>query len=346
MTESKNSSAAEKDSDWQYQALIELARTADISPAKLAPIQEILWPVYYDYDAKAAKWQRRFRTGAVAVYGLSGLAVAVAIMQLLFMPAAYKVAAFEVAAMVLALVLLTVSHRWHWKWQWLTTRYTAEQLRMRMYLALVPLPINAPPHQGLTGDPSKTLPFYSQLGATLPADAETAMRDSRFAGCVVGDLAALRTWVGGWIASQVEFHRGAARRHRRASRIARWTTIGLFAITLVAATLHAFGLGHRLLPDGHLEGSPVAHLIVFLSIALPAIASAVHAINDLLDHERVAVRSEGMTELLERLATELAAAQTLEQIRDVARRTEQVMAVESFEWVTALTFRQPPHAPA
>lgn len=347
MTTTVTASHSPETSDWQYQELVGLAQHAGIPPVKLEPILSILWPVYHDYDAKATKSQRRFRAGAVAVYCLSGLAVAVAIGQLLFMPAIYPVVAAEVLAMVLALLLLTASHWFHWKQKWLTTRHIAEQLRMRMYLAVVPPQDASLSHHGVVVDPSKTLPFYNQLGATLPTTAEAAMQDPRLADCVVENMTALKTWLGwGWITSQVKFHRGAARRHRRAGRIARWTTIGLFAITLVAATLHALGLGHSVLPNGHLESNLLAHWIVFLSIALPAMASAVHAINDLLDHERVAVRSEGMAEVLDRLAAEVVAVQTLEQIHDLARRTEQVMAIESFEWLTALAFRQPPHTPA
>ncbi len=332
--------------DWQYQELNALAQRAGIAAARLAPILGVLWPVYHRYDAEAAKSQLRFRRGAVAVYCLSGLAVAVAIGQLLFLPAIHQVVALEVLAMVAALLLLAASHRRQWKREWLTNRYAAEQLRMRMYLAVVPRQGDGWARAGSAMDPSETLPFYSQLGAKLPADAEEAMRQASVTDCAVEDVSMLKAWLGeGWIASQALFHRGAARRHQRATRQARWTTIALFALTLVAAMLHALGLGHSMALDGGMRSSSAANFILFLSIALPAIASAVHAINDLLDHERIAVRSAGMAEILDRLATEIDGAQTMEQVRDLTRRTEQVMAIENFEWLAALTFRQQPHAP-
>ena len=333
--------------DWQYQELIAQAERAGIPRHKLTPVLEILWPVYHRYDTEAARAQNWFRRGAVAVYCLSGLAVAVAIGQLLFVPTANPLVALEVLAMVAALLLLALSHRRQWKRQWLTARYAAEQLRSRMHLALVPRTGDGAGCEGSALDPCQMLPFYSELGAKLQADVEEAMRHASLADCAVEDVAMLKAWLSdGWIASQIKFHQGAAGRHQRATQQARWTTIALFALTLVAATLHTLGFGHHISASGHLQSSWAANLIVFISIALPAMASAVHAINDLLDHERIAVRSAGMAEILGRLGTDIRAAESLEQVRELARRTEQVMAIESFEWLAALTFRQPPHTPA
>jgi hypothetical protein len=327
--------------DWQYQELSSLAQRACVPASKLEPILGTLWPVYFGYDAEAARAQRRFRRGAVAVYCLSGCAVTVAIGQFLFMPTFHVAISLEVMAMVAAMLLLSMSHRQQWKRQWLTNRYAAEQLRIRMYLAIVPTQ-----GEGAAMDPSSTLPFYSQLGAGLPADAEKAMHASCLKACAVEDADALKKWLcEGWIASQIRFHRNAIRRHKRASLNARRATIGLFALTLIAAMLHALGLGHAVFLNGHLHTTLTTNLIVFLSIALPAIASAVHAISDLLDHERIAVRSEGMARILELLAAEIQAASRLEQVRELARRTEQVMAIENFEWLAALTFRLPPRTP-
>jgi hypothetical protein len=332
--------------DWQYRDLISLAQRAGIPHAKLEPVLEELWPVYFRYDAKAARAQHRFCRGAVAVYCLSGVAVAVAIGQLLFMPAIHQVVALEVLAMVAALLLLVLSHRRQWKRDWLSNRYAAEQLRMRMYLAVVPRQDDGSPDSGHGMDPSTTLPFYNQLGATLSSDAEAAMRAKGLAGCAVDDVGMLKKWLGeGWIASQARFHRGAAVRHQRSTRRARRITVALFGMTLVAATLHALGVGHSESSGGHMQNSLTASLILFFSITLPVMASAVHAINDLLDHDRITVRSSSMAELLDRLAREVGEARTLEQIRDLAGRTEQVMTMENFEWLAALTFRQQPHAP-
>jgi hypothetical protein len=318
-----------------------------VPSTKLAPILETIWPVYYAYDTLAANAQNRFRRGAVAVYCLSGFAVTVAIGQYLFLPTIRSVVALEVLAMVAALLLLAISHGRQWKRQWLTKRYAAEQLRIRMYLAVVPAQGGGSSKRGSSSlDPSNTLPFYNQLGAMLPADAEKAMRESALANCVVEDVEALKKWLcKGWLASQILFHEKADIRHRHASMIARRITYGLFALTLVAAMLHALGMGHSVPHDGHLRGSLATDMIVFLSIALPAIASAVHAISDLLDHERIAARSAGMAKLLDHLATEVKEATTLDQVGNLARRTEQVMAIENFEWLAALMFRQPPHAP-
>jgi hypothetical protein len=333
--------------DWQWKELTELASVAGIPASKVDLILETLWLVYHRYDVEAVRAQKRFCMGAVAVYCLSGLAVAVAIGQLLFVPHLYPVVAAEVLAMIAALLLLTVSHRRQWKQQWLTTRYIAEQLRMRMYLAVVPPPSDGLAHGEAVMDPSRTLPFYNQLGARLPADVEDAIRGNRLSSCAVDNVSALKAWLGhGWIEDQVRFHKGAAKRHERASHIARRVTILCFAVTLVAAMLHAVGIGHGDSSHGEVRGNVMTNLLTFLSIALPTMASAVHAINDLLDHERITARSDGMARILEQLAASLEEAQTLEQVRELAWRTEQVMTIENFEWMAALSFRQVPHAPA
>lgn len=344
LTASDRSVPAE--SDWQYRELVRVARRAGVPDDKLARILDALHPAYYGYDAKAALAQRRFRRGAAAVYCLSASAVMVAIGQLLFAPALQAAVALEVLAMAAALLLLIEGHRRQWKRRWLENRYAAEQLRIRMYLSVVPPRGDAPPGEGEALDPSDMLPFYNQLGAKLPGDAERAITDSRLAGCAVENLPVLKNWVGdGWIASQISFHEKTARRKRRSARMARRATIGLFALTLIAALLHAGGFGHRGPYEGPIQNTLATSLIIFLSIALPAIASAVHAINDLLDHERIAVRSDGMASILGHLSNEIKEARTVDQVVDLARKTEQVMAIENFEWLAALMFRQPPHAP-
>ena len=116
--------------DWQYNELTALAQRAGVPREKLAPILTILWPVYYRYDADAARSQNWFRRGAVAVYCLSGLAVAVAIGQLLFVPAANPLVALEVLAMVAALLLLTSNPS-------PATARTAGRTRLRITVLLI-----------------------------------------------------------------------------------------------------------------------------------------------------------------------------------------------------------------
>lgn len=347
MTTDMNEQGLVGTDDWQYKEIRSVAERAKIPDEKVKPILDWIWPVYWQYDMRAVKAQRRFRCGAMTVYALSALAVVVAIGQFLFMPAIPQVVALEVLAMIAALTLLIVSHRRQWKRDWLTNRYVAEQLRIRMYLAVVPRQANGLSHGGAATDPSKALPFYSQLGVKLPADVEETVRHVSLAACVVEELPKLKTWLGqGWIGSQARFHKGAADRNQRATRRARWATIALFSVTLIVAILHTFGVGHGCSSDGHLRCSLATSAMLLLSIALPAIASAVHAINDLLDHERIAARSDGMARILDGLAQDVQNAKTIEEVLEVAQRTEQVMAIENFEWMAALAFRKQPHAPA
>jgi hypothetical protein len=161
-----------------------------------------------------------------------------------------------------------------------------------------------------------------------------------------GDWNALRRFLTvAWIRQQLHFHRNsAAQKSRRAHRR---HTLGqlLFAITFLMALLHLAGVGHP-----HEAHHPPAYLrwdvwIMFLAIVLPVWGAAIHAVTTQLELERIARRSDRMSQVLESLAERLDRTNSIEELQSVAHEGQQLIDIENREWWILLSFR-PPVLPA
>src|SRR6185295_14740189 len=127
-----------------------------------------------------------------------------------------------------------------------------------------------------------------------------------------------------WIEPQAEWHAAKARKQHRRAKAGQWTTFGLFAATLVVASIH-FLLGHNL------EGA-IGDWITLLAIVLPAAAATLHSIERFFHFERTADRSEQMARQLRRLADRLQASETDDELRQAIREIDALMAREVEEW--------------
>ena len=83
----------------------------------------------------------------------------------------------------------------------------------------------------------------------------------------------------------------------------------------------------------------LGQLITFLAIVLPAWGAAVHAIANLLEHDRMAARSKKMSDVLAAAAGRAEEAATLDELRLEVALAEQLMAAENQEWLVSLSFR-------
>src|SRR4029077_17111775 len=97
----------------------------------------------------------------------------------------------------------------------------------------------------------------------------------------------------------------------------------LFIITLIAAVLHAAGLG----PSLHLSAG-----LVVVSIAVPAIGAAIHGVGTEREYRRHATRCRRMGAQLTQLQVQMREARTLPEIRQVAANVERSMREESNDW--------------
>ncbi len=83
----------------------------------------------------------------------------------------------------------------------------------------------------------------------------------------------------------------------------------------------------------------VAAQILFFPASLPAWGAAVHAVGNLLEHGRIATRSEHMSRVLKQIVGEAKAASDLNELKQTITHAEEMMATENHEWLVLLSFR-------
>ena len=292
-----------------------------------------------DYDAVLTKELGDLRTFASRAGlpddwlapALTGL-LPVVVAQVLFFPHHAWLVVFEIAAMTLAVLVLRVS--WHEAWheKWLRDRHLAERIRIALFATLMPQdairPAVAPEH---------VLPFYrgpetwvleacdrivsSAAGVARPSPSPESLQPiTRFI-------------IDAWIGNQAAWHAGNSSRKRKSADRVNVVGLVLFATTLTMAVWHWASAGH-----GE-DGSWLGVGATALAITLPAWAATLHAINTLLERERIASRSAQMATVLHRLAQRTEHAATWEDLTVCVSRAEEIMATENHEWWASLSFR-------
>ncbi|MBW3595881.1 MAG: hypothetical protein KY475_01245 [Planctomycetes bacterium] len=319
--------------------LHETAKRVGLPASLLQPVLEHLLPHYARADQLAIRYQQLYVRSAMLLYGLAAFAVTVVVGQVLFFPHALWLISFEIAAMLLAVMLLRLAKIEAWHEKWLNDRHLAERLRTAMFT--VPMGRTAT----LTAASSPgVLPFYQGPEGWFIEPFRPLLEKIKQAIRIEPEHheALKRFLIEGWIGNQAAWHARNAVRKRRSARRFHITSVVLFITTLIMATLHLVGVGHE-----YPGGSPISaawHLvglgITFLAITLPAWAAAVHAVGTLLDRERIATRSERMAEILDALIRRTEQATTLEQLQTEIARAEEVTAAENQEWLASLSFHE------
>lgn len=283
-------------------------------------------------DHLALQHQALHLRSTITIILCAALAVTAAAVHLLAFTHTYWLIGFEIAFMVGAAVLLRVSIREGWHEKWLYDRYLAERLRSLMF------------REGLGHPPTEPnsirelLPFYEGpaawvdlvLRSHLPGDASAIKAD---------EPAQLRQFLNeAWIDSQGGWHGRNVGKKRKLQRRFHRTSFALFALTLLSAVLHWFHIGHEGSPI-YLHGLPEA--IAILAVTLPAWGGALHGIAHLMDYGRIAERSDRMHIELGKLVREMETAENAEVIGDIAKRADELMAMENLEWMMTLAHRKP-----
>jgi hypothetical protein len=292
---------------------------------------------YCRCDLLAQRYQTLHLRSAKGLFILAASGVTVSVLQVMFLPAWYGLVALEVAAMLAVLVVLRISRKECWHEKWLHDRHFAERLRGTLYLDLL----------GETSGPgdvraASTLAFYRRpadwvdiafgnlnLRPTPPPTDENEWK-------------ALRDFIDShWVSAQAIWQTNNAANKGRLPKRVHWIGAGLFAATLIAALLHALGVGHGSHGEPDHGLSTVTALLVSITVLLPLWGATLHAIDTLLDWRRIASRSERMGSMLHDVAEELRRAQTPEEIRAQVRAAYEIMATENQEWAASLAFRGP-----
>jgi SMODS and SLOG-associating 2TM effector domain 1 len=282
-----------------------------------------LVPFLVRADLLAVRLQRRFRILSAAVFVMAAASVAVVAVQTNLLPGLDWVVAFEVLLLLVLLGIPVLRNRLRLHERWISHRFLAERLRSAYFLALAGTGDRGqqPGQQASFSDPS--VAWIERALAQITAGRPKVR-------LAASGASALRTYLRDcWIGGQVTYHAAASAYNDTRETWLRRATITLFAITLVAASLHALKLGPRL----HL-----AALLVVLSVSIPAVGAALHGIDSQREYRRHAQRCGRMVTQLGQLQDQMNKAQTLPQIRQVAANVERSMREESNDWFGAMRF--------
>ena len=315
--------------------LLQAARDTGLRDASVRPMWDQILPHYVRAELLALDYQLLYMRAARWLHYLSAAAVTVAVAQWMFdLPKG--VITLEILAMILALCLLFAGRREQWHEKWLRDRHLAERWRILLYTSLAGCD-NATTNRTL----HESLPYYRQpedwvLQVTdcLAARASAALKEPL-------PFEQLRLFiVMNWLKAQAAFHRDTAASRRRRAHLAHSLGILFFSGTLLMALLHLLGVGHAEHHDSaSSHGTWLSCAITSLAIILPAWGAAIHSVSSLLDHDRIAERSQRMAALLDNLAIRMRQTSTPEELTQEVQRAAMLMMNENHEWRVSMSFR-------
>ena len=303
----------------------DMAREIPVDPLGLSreTIAGWVFPYFVRADILALRYQRRFRWLSLAIFALAALAVAVVAVQTNFWPGLNWLAAFEVVFLGTVLGILMMSRRLRLHDQWISSRFLAERLRSSYFLALAG-----------TGDRRGRSPRLAYLSDSSEAWIERALTEvsARRPELDSGapPVRALRDYLNSyWIESQIFYQEKTSGRQRAIEHRLTPLTEFLFSVTLVAAFVHIFASAIH----GFWE-----HFLVVVSITVPAFGAAVHGFSTQRQFRRHSERYRRMAGVLAQVQVEMTDATTIEQVREVAAATEQIMREENSDWFGVMRF--------
>jgi hypothetical protein len=308
----------------------DIAREIPIDPLGLSreTVAEWVWPYFIRADILALRYQRRFRRLSWAIFVLAAAAVAVVAMQANFWPGLPWLATIEILCLGGVLFILGMNRRWRAHDQWISSRFLAERLRSSYFLALAG-----------TGDRRPRSARLGYLSDSSEAWIERALTEVSARRPPPDDgppqVKALRDYLNHyWIESQIFYQEKTSGKQRTFDdRLVR-ATEALFLLTLVAACVH---ISERFIfPKG--DPGFWEELLVVVSITVPVVGAAFHGIGTQRQFRRHSERYRRMAGVLTQAQRDMADATTLEQVRQVAAETEQIMREENSDWFGVMRF--------
>jgi hypothetical protein len=251
-----------------------IARSAGCAPrpsgpgASRLPLEALAaWalPPYGRSDILAKRYQSWYLRAQNATFLLAAAAVATAATQILFLPRYPALVWVEVSFMVALLGLVFLGRQWRLHEHWICYRFLAERIRSALFLAAC--------DQTRRERESATPHLGHEWQRWLRSAFSEVWEDRPRLRLAESDVEGLRELLAtAWIDEQSAFYASTSLKHRkRHMRLNACTTTSLlFLATIVAAILHAQGVG------GHPEGSlSLPHFWELFAIALAALGAVV-----------------------------------------------------------------------
>lgn len=317
------------------QAVTDTALAAGLAPQSAREMAYWLSPYLARSSQLAQRCRALYMRLTAAVFFISALAVITVATQVLFVPDVPELAFVE---LVLLGTLLSIVGFGRWSKinrRFICDRFLAERLRETPFLVLAGLDRSrsAGFKRGYLGRRPEGWPWraFADVWNRRPRDAVLAVTDA---------ITLQRTVTERWIDGQIRYLERAAAKNRRLHVVVFWGNVALLSGTIVAAALHASGVG------GHeTHGLNWANALVLVSIAVPAVGAALSGIGAQREYARHAERSERMIEYLLEARADVAAAYGLDAVRDATRETAELLLAENRDWFGVLSFRDlEPHS--
>ena len=312
----------------------DMTRTIPIDPLGLSreAVANWVFPYFIRADILALRYQRRFRWLSLAIFALAAFAVGVVAVQAFLFSGEDWGAYAEALSLLILLLILWTNHRWRLRDRWISSRFLAERLRSSYFLALAG-----------TGDQRGRPARLTYLSDSSEAWIERALTEvsARRPELETGSLPvdALRDYLKQhWIDSQISYQRKASRRQ---GKFDDWLVAGtgtLFVLTLIVALAHSVGKSIPFLTFLHHIPEHWTDVLLVVSITVPAIGAALHGIGAQRQFRRHSERYRIMANVLEKVHADMTDATTIDQVRDVAAATEQVMREENSDWFGVMRF--------
>ncbi len=315
--------------DQQAALLLEKADQAGLSRDVPLPFWAWMAPYLARAATLARQRQRRFSQLGAAQYLLAAAAVAAGALQSTLFPTFWPLAWLEVVFLGVILALLVVGRRSRAQERWIAYRAVAERLRSCLFLALAGAEAA---HETETERVTLSHPSEQWIQRAV-----VEVWSTRPAPVVLpGEVAGLKRFLSAaWLQEQRRYHQKASRRHARRHRRLIYASAAAFAVTLIAALLHAFGwLDTRVAASS--ASTSWGSVLILVTIALPALAGALRGVGVQQEFLRNAERSGRTISYLGAIQRRLEAARDLPGVRRVAQDAARLMLEENHDWYTVM----------
>lgn len=314
----------------QQRTLAGHAYAAGLDLSYLMPVWRYLLPHFVRADLLASRFQQRHNLAVFGVTALAVLAVAIVTVQVLFFPGLPQLVWLEVTAMVLILALLLISRRQHWHRKWIDYRFLAERLRAALFLAAC----------GLECSPPRPLPHsvaHRPDDWMVKAFAWIWNRRPQPNAQPVPQFLPLRDFLlTAWIRDQAVYYFRRGQQFGRSQANLTAAGLALFAMTLLAAILHAVEGSHGPMGDVAFMG----RLLIAVAIILPALGAALADIRVHREYSRNAERYTHMARLLASLDQQIARTRDMSELRPLLEEANEVMLREQQDWRVVVLFQE------
>ena len=265
-------------------------------------VGEIVMTRFAWADNLANYYGQLHRSGYVANFALSAMAVACAVIAIISHDANNSFFGLEVSplsfalielAITLAIILQTmVAVAWQWHQRWLDYRQLSEQLRHLRALALTGSSAGESrlPHSGDAVQPGSIWATWYYSATCREVGMPEVIVDQRYVDAARDAIAR------GELEGQIRYHQANAARMARIERSLKLFGEGSFVVTSLFCVLELVAPYFPLLQSATWE-APVSAL----SVILPAIGASAFAIRVQGDFEGSAARSEEMWQRLQRI---------------------------------------------